>query len=90
MIRNYQIKVSGLVQGVWFRKYTCDEALSLGLTGFVRNEPDGSVYAEAQGEEAQLSLFLEFLKSGSPLSKVDSVDHKNIPITNLKSFDINR
>jgi acylphosphatase len=48
-MHHYQITVSGKVQGVWFRKSTQDKARELGLRGFVRNQPDGSVYIEASG-----------------------------------------
>ena len=46
--------ISGIVQGVWFRKYTCQKAIKLNLTGYVRNEPGGGVYVEAEGKEDQL------------------------------------
>ncbi len=90
MIRNYQINVKGLVQGVWFRKYTREEAIKIGLKGFVRNEPDGNVYIEAEGEEDQLKELLGFLKKGSPLAEVSSVDYKQSTLKNFKTFQINR
>jgi len=45
----YRLRIYGKVQGVFFRKYAQMTAQSLGLGGFVRNEPDGSVYAEVEG-----------------------------------------
>ena len=90
MIKNYQIHISGLVQGVWFRKYTFEEALKLQLKGFVRNEDHGGVYVEAEGEELQLKQLLEFLKKGSPLSKVKSVTYEIAPFKNYRTFEISR
>ena len=49
MIKHFDITVQGKVQGVWFRDSTMKEAKRLGINGFVRNEPDGSVYVEAEG-----------------------------------------
>ena len=90
MIRNYQIHIAGKVQGVWFRKYTYQEAIKLQLTGYVRNEPGGGVYVEAEGEEDQLILLLRFLEKGSPMSKVSSVNHKEAPLKKFQKFEISR
>ena len=90
MIKNYQIHVLGTVQGVWYRKYTCEEAIKLNLKGFVRNEQDGAVYVEAEGEESALIQLLQFLKQGSPMSKVSSVSHEIAPLKNIEGFTISR
>jgi len=90
MIRNYQIHIAGKVQGVWFRKYTYQEAIKLQLTGYVRNEPGGGVYVEAEGEENQLILLLRFLEQGSPMSKVSSVSHKEASLKNFGTFIVSR
>ncbi|MBL4736088.1 MAG: acylphosphatase, partial [Flavobacteriales bacterium] len=57
---HYKIRIEGKVQGVWFRASTRDEAGRLGLRGFVRNEPDGSVYAEVEGEENEINEFVKW------------------------------
>jgi acylphosphatase len=75
----YAIQVKGKVQGVYFRKYTQWKAEELGLTGFVRNMPDGTVYIEAQGEEEKVELLEKWCHLGSPLSKVESVNFNEIP-----------
>ncbi|TNE79504.1 MAG: acylphosphatase [Bacteroidetes bacterium] len=65
--------IKGRVQGVFFRKYTKEKAMSLGLQGFVQNHADGSVFCCAEGTEEQLNELQAFLHSGSPLSRVDEV-----------------
>lgn len=69
-----KIRVYGRVQGVWFRAYTQRKAEELGIKGFVRNEADGSVYIEAEGEEQALQAFVEWCYEGSPLAKVERVE----------------
>ena len=90
MIKNYQIEVVGKVQGVWFRKYTFEEAVKLNIVGFVRNEQNGGVYVEAEGIESDLNKLLLFLKEGSPLSKVASVNYELAPVRHYKEFKISR
>ena len=68
------IFVSGKVQGVYFRKFTLENAQYLGLKGFVRNLPDGRVMAVAEGSRADIMTFIDFLHIGPERSRVDSVD----------------
>ncbi|MBX7050843.1 MAG: acylphosphatase [Flavobacteriales bacterium] len=70
----FSIKIKGKVQGVFFRKSAQEKAVSLGLTGFVRNESDGSVYVEAQGLKDQLEMFTDWCGEGPPMSHVTSVE----------------
>ncbi len=58
------IYVSGIVQGVGYRYYTLRKAAALGLTGFVRNLPDGRVEVEVEGEEDAISEFISYLRKG--------------------------
>jgi len=90
MTLHYNIKVTGRVQGVWFRKYTQEAARSYGVKGFVENSHDGSVYAEGEGSMDQLELFLTWLKQGSPMSRVDKVIHEEGPFVGFSSFQIRR
>ena len=64
------IFVSGRVQGVFFRDFTRQTALGLGLIGWVRNLADGRVEIIAQGEKEILNQFIELVKAGPPASKV--------------------
>lgn len=72
--RHLQIWITGKVQGVSFRSTAKRHADKLGLQGFARNEPDGSVYIEAEGPEENLQEFLKWCQEGSPLAKVKSVE----------------
>jgi acylphosphatase len=72
MIRLSSI-VTGQVQGVRFRDYVQVSAVELGLLGFVRNLPDGSVEVVAEGNPDTLKELVEYLNEGSLMSKVESV-----------------
>ncbi len=69
-----RVRVTGRVQGVSFRWWTQGEAERLGLTGWVRNEADGSVTAMIRGPEAVVAEMLERLKSGPRAAKVTGVE----------------
>lgn len=66
-------KVSGRVQGVFFRASAQREARGLGLTGYARNLPDGGVEVLACGEEYAVDRFRDWLWEGSPPAQVDDV-----------------
>lgn len=68
--------VSGRVQGVFFRASARQEAQRLGLTGWVRNLPDGRVEVLACGEQASLDQFREWLREGPPDAHVESVEEE--------------
>ncbi|MBP2079609.1 acylphosphatase [Oceanobacillus polygoni] len=58
------VNVRGRVQGVGFRYFTQHTAVECNITGWVKNEDDGSVHIEAQGNEEDMSRFLELIKKG--------------------------
>ncbi len=65
------IRVYGKVQGVWFRDSTKEKADELGLSGFVQNEADGSVYIEVEGEGETLDELVKWCEKGPKLARVD-------------------
>ncbi|UAA37235.1 acylphosphatase [Paraneptunicella aestuarii] len=65
--------VTGKVQGVFYRATTRQQALELGLTGYAKNLPDGSVEVMACGVEAQVQSLMDWLWQGPDRSRVDSV-----------------
>jgi acylphosphatase len=73
--KRVHLRITGLVQGVFFRAHTRDTARSLGLSGWVRNRADGSVEAVAEGPEAALKQLVAWCDQGSPSSRVERVEH---------------
>jgi acylphosphatase len=64
-------------------------AQSLGLGGFVRNEPDGSVYAEVEGSPEAVENFVKWAHRGSPAARVERVEvEKNLPLRLSSSFEV--
>lgn len=72
-IERWQLRVSGKVQGVSYRAYTEQKAQELGLTGQVRNLPDGQVEIIAEGAQAELEALKDWCFSGPPQARVDDV-----------------
>ncbi len=73
MFQKRRFIVSGRVQGVWYRVCTEQQARRLGLTGWARNMPDGTVEVLACGESEQVGELGQWLWTGSPQAKVESV-----------------
>ena len=89
MVLHFNIKVYGRVQGVFFRVSTQREAARIGLTGFVRNEPDRSVYIEAEGAQEQLDRLLTWIElGGPPQGEVSECKCEEGEVRAFKGFDI--
>jgi acylphosphatase len=73
--------IEGLVQGVSFRDYTRRQAFILHLTGWVRNLSDGSVEAMLCGADSDITRMLDWLRQGSPRSRVDNLRIRQVPAT---------
>ena len=71
MSERVQVRVSGRVQGVGYRYFAQHTATALGLSGTVRNLPDGGVEAIAEGPEPQLKAFVAALRQGPHAGRVD-------------------
>lgn len=84
-----EFRVSGHVQGVAFRAFVQRTGSRLGLTGWVRNNPDGSVSGCAEGEPGLLVDFIKEVKIGNSASRVTALEHHAIPYSgNYESFKI--
>lgn len=88
MTAHYTIIVHGQVQKVGFRFHANLQAIRSNLRGFVRNEPDGSVYIEAEGEEENLRQFIAWCQEGPRNSYVEKVDVKKGPVSGYAEFVI--
>ncbi|MFW6067352.1 MAG: acylphosphatase [Myxococcota bacterium] len=75
-LKRIQMVVRGRVQGVFFRASTQREARQLGLSGWVKNRPDGSVEIVAEGEEDQVKDLLAWAQHGPTTARVDKVETK--------------
>ncbi len=84
----YKIRVTGQVQGVGFRWKAAHEAWKLGITGFVKNMSDGSVYIEAEGYADQLNNYVDWCKIGPGIGFVDSVEFDIFPPVDFTEFRI--
>ncbi|BDQ37473.1 acylphosphatase [Pseudodesulfovibrio nedwellii] len=73
-MHQFHATIHGKVQGVWFRAWTRDTARELGVTGWVRNLPDGNVETLAQGNPELLSKFERDLWEGPPLARVTKIN----------------
>ena len=74
MEKRAEIRVKGRVQGVFYRKSTKEEAVRLGLKGFVKNNQDGTVSITAEGESRAVNLLMDWCRSGPPAARVDAMD----------------
>jgi acylphosphatase len=89
-MKHLNIRVTGRVQGVFFRASAREVASKLQLRGYVRNEPDGSVYIEAEGTDEALDEFVEWCRQGPPHAVVTNVEVHQGPIQHMGRFDIKR
>ena len=83
-------KIYGRVQGVFFRKYTKEKAIELNLNGFVKNESDGTVYFEAEGEPENIEEFKKWCSKGSPGAKVSHIETEEKQVSSYKDFQIKK
>jgi acylphosphatase len=68
------IRISGRVQGVGFRYNAREAAFHFGINGFIRNQPGGDVYIEAEGTRTAVDDFTAWCRQGPPRARVDAVD----------------
>ena len=78
--KRLHIRVTGRVQGVYFRASTCGEARRLGISGWVRNTSDGAVELEAQGAPDALAELVAWCHEGPPAARVQKVETREIAL----------
>lgn len=79
------------MQGVFFRASTQEKAQELGLTGFVQNEDDGTVYLEAEGDADALQKLEQWVHQGPKAARVDRVDIRQVQeLQQFKDFEQRR
>jgi acylphosphatase len=88
MARAVTVKVTGRVQGVSFRWYAQQEAERLGVGGWVRNEPDGSVGGHFEGDDQAVEAMVEWCRHGPSYAAVRNVAVTETQPTGTDTFDI--
>lgn len=88
-----RLQIHGKVQGVFYRQSALEVAKILGLSGWIKNNPDGTVEAEAVGSEAAVAQFREWCQKGPPRAVIDRVEtiaqaEEPAPQTHLTGFRI--
>jgi acylphosphatase len=73
-MRTLHLVIHGRVQGVWYRESMRLKAEQLGITGWVRNRADGTVEAVVQGDDAMVSVMLDWVRTGPPQARVTRLD----------------
>jgi acylphosphatase len=88
MTQAVEVTVTGLVQGVFFRAEAQREADRLGVAGWVRNEPDGSVAAHFEGEPDAVEAMVAWCEDGPRQARVERVDVREAEATGARGFDV--
>jgi acylphosphatase len=82
------VRIRGIVHGVSFRAGMAQHASNLGVRGWVRNLPDGSVEAFLEGDEVSVRRVLDWAKLGPPRARVDKMDVQAASPRNHRDFRI--
>ncbi len=85
-VRRVTIRVEGVVQGVNYRQAARRKAEGLGISGFARNENDGSVTVEAEGEPTAIAQFIEWCHYGPASAQVDRIAVTDGPLVGYEGF----
>jgi acylphosphatase len=90
MLQTISITVSGVVQGVYYRQSAKEKALELGISGIVKNLPDGNVHILATGADEQLGQLVQWCKQGPRHAQVSNVNVEPIDHQEFFGFTIQR
>ena len=88
MLQSVSITIEGLVQGVFYRQSTKAIAIDSGITGEIKNKPDGTVHIIATGTEPQLEQLIKWCNKGPEMAIVTNVKVEKIPLKTFKGFSI--
>ena len=90
MLIGRRVRVSGKVQGVYYRQGAVDQAVALQVRGWVRNLDDGDVEALLEGEERAVQELIDWMKQGPPAARVDAVEVSESALQGMTGFNIRR
>ena len=83
-----KVRVFGHVQGVFFRQWTLNQARALGVSGWVRNCPDGTVEAHVNGEEPAVARMIAAMHQGPSQARVEDVMVETIEPEDVSGFSV--
>jgi acylphosphatase len=83
-----RVRITGLVQGVFFRAWTCEQAKRLGVSGWVRNCPDGSVEAQLEGDGPSVQRLTDLLGHGPDGARVDRIEIEEAAAEKGDGFEV--
>ena len=83
-----KVRVIGRVQGVFLRAWAADEAREIGVSGWIRNSPDGSVEAHVEGDEDAVRHMIARLRQGPPGARVDELEMEVAEPEDLDGFEV--
>lgn len=84
----HHVRITGTVQGVFFRAWTREQAQELGLTGWVRNCADGSVEAHLEGDESAVEQMIERMRQGPAAARVEEVQAEEAAPEGFNGFEV--
>jgi len=87
-MKHLDIIVKGKVQGVFYRASTKAVADQLGVRGTIKNDPNGDVVIEAEGEPAMLDMFLDWCNEGPQDAEVTTVETNEGELKNYRNFEV--
>jgi len=87
-MQHINITVKGKVQGVFFRGATKAVADQLGVKGYIKNEPNGDVFIEAEGDKLSLEMFLDWCHEGPEHADVKLVESHEGELKNYRNFEL--
>jgi acylphosphatase len=90
MVQTISLTISGRVQGVYYRQSAKEKAQELGITGSVKNMPNGDVFLVATGASEQLKQLIEWCRIGPSRAVVNRVQVQQIEDRSFSGFTINR
>jgi acylphosphatase len=84
------LRITGLVQGVFFRAWTREQAEQLDIRGWVRNCPDGAVEAHLEGDKSAVEQLIDSMRQGPPNARVDHLQVGEAAAENFGRFEVRR
>ena len=83
-----KVRIYGRVQGVFFRQWALGQARALGVSGWIRNRPDGTVEAHLIGDEAKLDKMIEALGRGPTQAHVEDLVVESVEPEEVEGFSV--